>query len=130
MAQVALVWLVLYVSRVLSVLGRRSVQVSKVDVMSKLDALYGRMLQLGLLVAREAISTGDLGWALAEVELLHNLPSLLGEQDINRHRYFWDGERAAYVEWMSLHGSAEANIRMHTFYYPLWDELEKVISEL
>lgn len=98
--------------------------------MGELDILYRRMLHVGLMRAREALDFGDAGSAMAEIELLHNVPSLLGEPNSERHKYFWEQERMTYIEWMSNHGSAEANSRMRTYYYPVWNDMEPLIAIL
>ncbi len=66
----------------------------------------------------------------AELELLHNIPSLLGEENIERHRYFWFKERTHYLEWLTSNGSAEAQSRMRTFYEPIWQEMESSVLDL
>ena len=58
----------------------------------------------GLVLLREAILSRDYARAEAEVTLLHNIPSLLDEPNIERHRYFWFVERAAHIEWASAPG--------------------------
>jgi hypothetical protein len=98
--------------------------------MRELDRLYARLLQVGFVVLNQALQSGNRDWARAEVELLHNIPSLLGEDNIERHQYFWTGERQHYLDWLSQHGTAEARSRMRTFYEPLWNEMESLIVQL
>jgi hypothetical protein len=97
--------------------------------MVPLDRLYARMLQLGFLVIRQAIESGDGDWVQAEIELLHNVPSLLGEENSERHRYFWEQDRDLYRERISQHGSDAADSRMRTFYEPVWNEMEPLIEK-
>jgi hypothetical protein len=97
--------------------------------MDELDRLYGRMLQAGLLVLNQALDAGDVEWAKAETQLLHNVPSLLGEENAERHAYFWNEERDQYLEWMAQHGSELARSRMRTYYEPVWDEMEPLVVE-
>ena len=97
--------------------------------MSELDRLYARFLQLGFLVLNQAVEAGDQDWIRAELELLHNVPSLLGEGNAERHRYFWAEERAHYLEWLASHGSEEARSRMRTYYEPLWEQMEPLVLE-
>jgi hypothetical protein len=96
--------------------------------MRDLDALYAQLLQAGFVALRQAIESGDQEWVHAELELLHNVPSLLGEDNIERHRYFWFKERAHYTEWVSAAGRDEAKSRMLTSYEPIWDELQPLID--
>jgi hypothetical protein len=97
--------------------------------MDSLDRLYARMLQLGFVVLRRAIESGIEDWVHAEIELLHNVPSLLGEENSERHRYFWEQERVHYREWVSEQESHEADSCMRTYYEPLWDEMEPLMEQ-
>jgi hypothetical protein len=97
--------------------------------MDELDRLYARLLQVGLLVLDQAVEAGDMDWVRAEVNHLHNLPSLLGEENVDRHAYYWHEERPHYAQWIAAHGSELARSRMRTYYELLWDEMEPLISE-
>lgn len=97
--------------------------------MNSLLTLYGRFLEAGLIVLRQAIRSNDLEWAEAEVELLHNVPSLLNEPNMERHRYFWFTEREHYTQWVSEPGREKAKSRMTTFYEPLWREMEPILLD-
>ena len=87
------------------------------------DSYYAQLLHRGFLVLRQAIDSGSKEWIHAEMEHLHNIPSLIGEANINRHRYYWDQERRAYTGWIQEHGSDEAHSRMRTYYEPIWEEM-------
>ncbi|WP_435009058.1 hypothetical protein P12x_000308 [Tundrisphaera lichenicola] len=95
-----------------------------------LDAFYLQMLTVGLLVLRQAADEDDTPWIRAEVEFLHNIPSLIGETNLHRHRYFWSKERPHYIQWVSASGREAPRSRMRTFYEPIWQEMEPVISTL
>jgi hypothetical protein len=56
------------------------------------------------------------------------MSSLLGEANAERHRYFWFQERAHHIEWVSAPGREEAKSRMLTYYQPIFDEIESVIT--
>lgn len=98
--------------------------------MNKLRSCYLEMLNLGMIILREAIDHGDLEWAAAEVELLHNVPSLIDEERIGPHQYFWNGTRGHYIEWSSQPGRGHARRKMDTYYQPLWSEMEPILREL
>jgi hypothetical protein len=98
-----------------------------VKAVEELNALYNRLLLFGLVILREAIYAGNDDWAKAEVEMLHNIPSLIGEQNIERHRYFWFAERELYIEKITALGLDEPKSRMLTFYEPIWREMEPVL---
>jgi hypothetical protein len=97
--------------------------------MNELDRVYGSLLQAGFLVLRQAIDSGNEDWVRAEVEFLHNVPSLLDEENAERHRYFWNWERTYYLDWLKSHGNEEAQSRMRTYYEPIFEELQPLIAE-
>lgn len=98
--------------------------------MDELDTLYARLLSLGFVVLKQAARSGNRDWLEAELEMLHNVPSLLGEENAERHRYYWFSERTHYIDWVCQSGDDEAISRMKTYYQPIWDEMEPLISEL
>lgn len=90
--------------------------------MSRQDELYRRLLEAGMLVLRQAVAARDWEWVEAEVALLHNLPSLIGETNLERRRYFWTTELEAYLEFVNSPGRERAKSRMKTYYEPIWAE--------
>jgi len=98
--------------------------------MATLDSFYTELLIVGFIVLRQAIDSGDQKWINAELELLHNIPSLLGEERPGRHSYFWNQERPMYVDWVTLSGNSAAKSRMRSFYEPIWKEMEPIVTEL
>jgi hypothetical protein len=98
--------------------------------MTQLELLYAEMLGVGFLVLRQAVESGNRDWINAELELLHNVPSLIGEENKERHRYFWYKERARYVDWISGPGRDEARSRMLTYYDPIWTEMAPLVEQL
>ncbi len=96
--------------------------------MNTRDALYTHMLHVGLIIVRQALAAGRVEWARAEIDLLHNIPSLIGEKNLSRHVYFWNGERQHYLDWMSRHGTDEAKSGMRTYYMPIWNEMEPMCA--
>ncbi len=79
---------------------------------------------------RQAVQARDDDWVGAEIELLHNVPSLLNEPNLARHRYFWFSERERYIEWVSAPGRDEPRSRMRTYYEPIWRDMEPVLLDL
>jgi hypothetical protein len=98
--------------------------------MGQLATLYIRLLQVGFIVMRQANDSGDREWVDSELELLHNVPSLIEEANTARHHYFWSKERPRHIEWASGPGREWAMSRMRTYYEPIWDEMEPLIREL
>jgi hypothetical protein len=81
-------------------------------------------------VLREAVFSGKRYWSEAELEMLHNVPTLLGENNVERHRYYWFRERQHYINWASSPGREQAKSRMLTFYEPIWREMDALLAEL
>jgi hypothetical protein len=92
--------------------------------MSLIDKCYCDLLRAGFIVLRQASDASDPEWVSVEIEMLHNLPSLIGETNIARHMYYWEQERTAYIEWVSQPGREVPKSRMEVFYAPVWRELE------
>ena len=97
--------------------------------MTQLELLYAQTLQVGFLVLRQAVESGNQDGINAELELLHNVPTLLGEGNKERHRYFWYKERARYIDWVSGPGRDKARSRMRTYYEPIWNEMEPLVTQ-
>ncbi len=98
--------------------------------MSDLDQLYVRLLHHGLVKLRDLVAGGDDRWAFATAEMLHQVPSLLGETNERRHVYFWRSERGAYLEWLRMSGNEDAASYTRTFYEPIWREMEIELGHL
>jgi hypothetical protein len=97
--------------------------------MTQLELLYAQNLQVGFIVLRQAVESGIRDWINAELELLHNVPTLMGESNKERHRYFWYKERARYLDWVSGPGRETAKSRMLTYYEPIWSEMEPLVKQ-
>jgi predicted AlkP superfamily pyrophosphatase or phosphodiesterase len=98
--------------------------------MLELDLLYARFLEAGFNVMRTALNSKDWDWIEVEYDVLHNAPSLIGESNIERHRYFWFGERTYYIERITALGREEARSRMLAYYKTIWDKMEPLITEM
>lgn len=94
--------------------------------MNSLDKHYQQLLHFGLLNVREAVFADDSDWAKVETEFLHNLPSLIGEANLERHRYFWEAERPAYLAWVQGSNHTAARSRLAAFYAPIFDEMSTI----
>lgn len=98
--------------------------------MTELDSFYIQILKVGLIILRQAYNSGSNEWTNAEFELLHNIPTLIGETNKARHRYFWEKERVHYINWVNEKGSQEAKSRMSIYYSPIWKEMEPLVAQL
>lgn len=97
--------------------------------MNKLDKLYCKLLDVGFIILKQAIDSGNEEWVQAELEMLHNVPSLVGESKYKRHEYYWIKERPKYIDFISDHGDALAKSKMKTYYVPIWKEMEPIRSD-
>ena len=98
--------------------------------MAHLDWLYVDLLRRGMVALRDVIYSGNLEWVKVEVAFLHNVPSLIGEANVQRHRYFWNVERALCLEWASAARTDEVESHLRTFYQSILDELQPLIESL
>lgn len=96
--------------------------------MDELSGLYVEHLRFGLMLAKNAIDSGDFEWARVEIELNHNIPSLIEESNFERHAYFWNQERMRYIEWVSAPGHEMALSKLRTYYVPIWKEMESFMT--
>ena len=98
--------------------------------MRELDFLYAEILGAGFIVLRAALNSKDWEWINAEYEVLHNVPSLIGEANIEHHKCYWFGDRTYYLDWLSAKGPEGAQSRMPAYYKPIWDKMELVIMQI
>jgi hypothetical protein len=96
--------------------------------MSDLDLAYLRILHHGLCALRDSVTVGDLERSRVESEHLHNLPSLVGEANIHRHRYYADQERVRYLEWMFKADRKDVQHFADVFYSPFWHEIDRILE--
>jgi hypothetical protein len=97
--------------------------------MDPLDQLYIRLLQVGFVVLNQAVESDRKDWLRIELEWLHNVPSLIGDSNFERHRYFWQQERPHYLQWVATQGPEEAKSRSKTYYEPILNEMEPLIEQ-
>ena len=88
------------------------------------DDLYRQLLHFGLCQLRDTALSGNADYCAIEAEHLHNIPSLIGEANEHRHRYYFDKERVHYLESVdqSLPG-IEFTIRR---YHDVWNRLAQL----
>lgn len=99
--------------------------------MEELNHIYKTVLTLGLLEIRNAALSGDATRCHFEAEHLHNLPSLIGEENIERHLYYLNKERVRYVEACQAHDAELGRVSCtHSLerLVPFWDELLRCLQ--
>lgn len=97
--------------------------------MGELQSLYLEMLHVGFLCLQRSLEERDLGWLTVELELLHNVPRLIGDHRVEGHRYFWFGERTYYLERVVESGRDDLKRRVSVFYDPVWKQMEPLLLE-
>lgn len=97
------------------------------QIVNTRDRAYLDILAFGLNRLRDAALAGRVDYCAIESEHLHNIPSLIGEQNEERHRYYLQQERPLYL------GRVDKTIPGVDFilarYAELWSILEKECSE-
>ena len=94
--------------------------------MTERDAIYVQILHYGLLRIRDSAAIGHFQHCAIESEHLHNIPSLIGETNEERHLYYFNKERIYYLERVdrSLPG-LDSTLRR---YVELWARLIEIIK--
>jgi hypothetical protein len=92
--------------------------------MTERDIIYVQILYSGLLRIRDLSALGYIEYCAVESDHLHNIPSLIGETNEERHKYYFLKERPCYLERVdrSLPG-IEFTMRR---YEELWARLGKL----
>jgi hypothetical protein len=98
--------------------------------MKELDVFYTEILQMGFVVLRQALEAKDMQWMSVEIEFLHNIPSLIGEENIGRHKYFWECEQSHYSHQINLQCSELAKSRMRTYYLPILARMKPCVEKI
>ena len=93
-----------------------------------LDQIYLEILKAGILAVRNAAHDGELSYCRAEADHIHNIPSLIGEDNIERHNYYYNAERVDYLKWLNSNGSEEAKQWILKRYLKAWEEMGKILE--
>ena len=91
--------------------------------MTERDHIYIEILKYGLHRIRECSELGLVTYCAVESEHLHNLPSLIGEKNEHRHAYYFQQERALYLERLDRK-TPGIDFTLNR-YSELWDKLNK-----
>ena len=97
--------------------------------MDALDRIYWDILKAGLIAVRDAGANGDTARCRAEAEHIHNIPSLIGEQNIQRHIYYATVERQRYLDWVLSCGQAETQEYARMAYSWRWKRMDEILEE-
>lgn len=98
--------------------------------MSRLDELYLTLIESGFVMLKLAFNSRNMDWMKEEIEMLHNVPSLIDEKNKERHRYFWTKERTHYIQWVAKQDREDIKSRADALYDPIWIELDPIMRQL
>lgn len=91
---------------------------------------YKRILAMGLLALRDR-APGFSSPRLIEIEAehLHNIPSLIDEDNLQRHLYYFNKERPAYIEALKELDLPEYSEPVLRIYLMPWEALLESLGE-
>jgi hypothetical protein len=90
--------------------------------------IYLDILYTGLLNCRSAGWRGDAAAAAAEADHLHNIPSLLSDDNEARHDYYLDLETGCYVVTLAKRADAVEAEGCRRRFERYWQELRELRS--
>ncbi|HEY1186556.1 MAG TPA: hypothetical protein VGE74_02815 [Gemmata sp.] len=84
------------------------------------EQAYLALLHHGLVRVRNLAASGQLDLCRIEADYLHNIPSLLHEDNERRHVYFIRGERGLYLQRLRELGATECLEQAGIWYSQAW----------
>ena len=97
------------------------------NVTNELNDAYLSILTIGLINIRNFAFNKQIKLCEVEADHLHNIPSLIGEMNINRHIYYMDKEVPSYLHYISLADYEYKDFPM-TIYKNSWDTIREYIK--
>jgi hypothetical protein len=101
---------------------------SELMTMNELDRLYIELLYHGLVAIRNASVAGDLELCQAASELLHEVPSLIGEANRQRHLYQALPVRQAFLHWIARSERQDVRHLTEVWFAPLWKRIDALLG--
>ena len=96
------------------------------DRLNDRDQIYIEILEVALVRIRDLALSGAFEQCAVEADHVHNLPSLVGEANEQRHVYYLQGERSLYLERLDRSSTNAKYVLVR--YAPLWTQLESIGS--
>ena len=81
---------------------------------------YLHLLHRGLVMVRNFAYAGELELCQIEADHLHNIPSLLHEDNEHRHEYYIRGERGLFLQRLRQLGATEYLEEVRSWYSEPW----------
>ena len=96
--------------------------------MNELDQIYLKILYYGLVAIRNATGLGDLEWCRAEAQHIHELPTLIGEANMQRHLDYYCRIKTNYIEWIKTANREDVKEFPCRAYLPLWSRMHELLK--
>src|SRR5262245_59397566 len=93
-----------------------------VSIQSREQA-YLDLLHRGLVMLRNFAHTGDVELCRIEADHLHNIPTLLHEDNEHRHEYYIRGERGLFLQRLRELGATDYLEQVRIWYTEPWQVL-------
>jgi hypothetical protein len=90
------------------------------------DKAYLNLLHCGLVMLRNVTHSGQIDLCRIEAEHLHEIPTLVGEPNENRHEYYLRGTRGLYSQSLRELGVVEYLENANIWYSEPWRALALV----
>jgi hypothetical protein len=97
--------------------------------MKLLDPIYLQLLGHGLLILRNAAYAKDIEWCEREADHLHNIPSLIGDDNVHRHTYYVHQEARSYAKWVDNANRPDLLGWVQLLYMPLWTKMIAILED-
>lgn len=95
--------------------------------MNTIDRLYIELLSHGLAALRNAMQRGAFEYCRCESEHLHEVPSLIGNNNMAVHEFYLTVTRVTYTQCINAIGGS-GNAFLDRRYAHLWGELERIVK--
>lgn len=93
--------------------------------MRNIDCIYINLLIIATVRLRNLISLREVNFACAEVEHLHLIPTLIGENVAYPHFFYFRVHRQRFIDSIERLGSSEQTREAHEAYSANWDRLQE-----
>lgn len=98
------------------------------DTVPPREQAYTALLKYGLEFVKQFAEAGKIDLCRIEAVHLHNIPTLLHEDNEHRHEYYIRGERAYYLDQLKELGAIEHLGNVATYYSEPWRILAETVN--
>ena len=97
--------------------------------MTPLDIAYITLLQVGLVCIRNAAASKQIEWLQAQASLLHEVPTLISEENSFRHEYFRNEHQRTYEAWIAEYASPDVQDTSEAMYTTAFEMIQEARSK-